>query len=480
MFCFCAYSIKKCSSAEEIDVERVSENSFFTKDRSFYRQLFSIFIMVALQNLVAYSVNMIDNVMMGSYSQTSLSGAATVNQIFFLVQQTSITVCDSNIILASQYYGQGRMSPVRRITGLALKLGLGCGLFFALACALFPAPILGFFTRDPEIIGQGMLYMQIILFTFPLFILTNVLMSSLRCVGTVKISFYISVISLLVNATINYTLIFGHFGFPEMGIRGAAIGTLTARILELAIVVYYIRFKDKKLELFSENFLSSDRQLAGDFIRVAIPVMLAGLLWAVSVPMQTAILGHLPGPDASDAIAANSVATTFYQYLKVVVSAMASATAVVMGQTVGRGNRKRIRSDARTISVLNLCVGLVLAFLLFILRKPLLAHYSLTPNALRLADQIMIVMSFVMIGMSYQMPVCNGVLRGSGDTKFSLLLNTISVWGIVMPLSLLAAFVWKLPVPLVVLCIQSDQIFKGLPIFLRVRSGKWIKHLTRD
>ena len=455
-------------------------NSFFTRDRSFYRQLFSIFTMVALQNLVAYSVNMIDNVMMGSYSQNALSGAATVNQIFFLVQQTSITVCDSLIILASQYYGQGRMSPVRRIAGLALKLGLAWGIFYAVVCSLFSSQVLHFFTRDAAIIEQGNMYMQIILFTFPLFILTNVLMASLRCVGTVKISFYISVVSLVVNTCINYTLIFGHFGFPEMGIRGAAIGTLIARIVEFSIVLFYVRFKDQKLQLFSENFLSSSRQLAGDFIRVAIPVMLAGLLWAVSVPMQTAILGHLPRPDASDAIAANSVAMTFYQYLKVVVSAMASATAVVMGQTVGRGNMNRIKSDARTISVLNFCVGLVLAVILFILHKPLLSHYSLTPNALRLADQIMVVICFVMVGMAYQMPVCNGVLRGSGDTKFSLLLNTVSVYAIVMPLSLLAAFVWQLPVPLVVLCIQSDQIFKGLPVFLRVRSGKWIKHLTRD
>ena len=455
-------------------------STFFTRDRSFYRQLFSIFIMVALQNLVAYSVNMIDNVMMGSYSQTALSGAATVNQIFFLVQQTAISVCDANIILASQYYGQGRMSPVRKITGVSLKLGLGCGLFFAAVCGLFPVPLLHFFTRDAAIIEQGQIYLQIILFTFPLFILTNVLMAALRCVGTVKISFYISVVSLIINTCINYVLIFGRFGFPEMGIRGAAVGTLTARIAELLIVLGYVRFRDRKLQLFSENFLSCGRQLTVDFLRVAAPVMAASLLWAVSVPLQTAILGHLPGPDASDAIAANSVATTFYQYLKVVVRAMASATAVVMGQTVGRGDLHRIRSDARTVSVLNLCVGIVLAVILFLLHGPLLSRYSLTPNAMRLADQIMIVMCFVMVGMAYQMPVCNGVLRGSGDTKFSLILNTVSVWAIVMPLSLLAAFVWQLPVPAVVLCIQSDQIFKGLPVFLRVRSGKWIKHLTRD
>ncbi|MDO5475762.1 MAG: MATE family efflux transporter [Eubacteriales bacterium] len=437
-------------------------------------------VMVALQNLVAYSVNMLDNIMLGSYAQTALSGAATVNQVFFLVQQTSIALCDSLVILASQYYGQGRMTPVRKITGLALKLGLGIGLFYSVLSALIPNVLLRIFTRDAAIIAEGQKYMQIILLTFPLFILSGVLMASLRCVGTVRISFLVSVVSLIINACINYTLIFGHFGFPEMGVRGAAVGTLVARIVELLIVLSYVRFKDEKLRLFSEDFLSSGRQLASDFLHVAVPVLLAGLLWAVSVPLQTAILGHLPGPDASDAIAANSVATTFYQYLKVVVSAMASASAVVMGQSVGRGDLPRIHSDSRTLACIDVAIGLVLAFLLFILRGPLLSYYSLTDNALRLANQIMIVMCFVMIGMAYQMPVCNGILRGSGDTTFSMWLNIISVWGIVMPLSLLCAFVWKLPVPIVVLAIQSDQIFKGLPIFLRVRSGKWIRHLTRD
>ena len=139
----------------EKTTDQYVNETFFTKDRTFYRQLFSIFTMVALQNLVAYSVNMIDNVMMGSYSQTALSGAATVNQIFFLVQQTAISVCDANIILASQYYGQGRMSPVRKVTGVSLKLGLGCGLFFMAVCGLFPVQLLHFFTRDAAIVQQG-------------------------------------------------------------------------------------------------------------------------------------------------------------------------------------------------------------------------------------------------------------------------------------------------------------------------------------
>ena len=468
------------------------KESFFTQDREFYRLLFSIFTMVTLQNVVAYSVNMLDNIMLGSYSQTALSGAATVNQIFFMVQQVSLTVCDALVILASQYYGQKRMSPVRKITGFALKLSLAWGLLIAGICLILPGQVLGIFTRDTAIIDQGRVYMQILLYTFPLFMLSATLMAALRVVGTVRISFYISVISLIVNGSVNYTLIFGHFGFPEMGVRGAAIGTLLSRIIEFAVVFAYVRFKDRDLALFSEGLPwirardrnsvrgRADRELERDYYRVAVPVMLTGILWAISVPMQTAILGHLPGPDASDAIAANSVAMTFYQYLKVIVAAMASASGVVMGQSVGRGDMPRIRSDARTLSALDLGIGIVLAVILFVLRTPLLSLYNLSETALLYADQIMVILCFVMVGMSYQMPVGNGILRGSGDTKFTMWLNLISTWAIVMPLSLLAAFVWRLPVPMVVFCIQSDQIFKAIPAFLRVRSGKWIKHLTRD
>ena len=204
------------------------------------------------------------------------------------------------------------------------------------------------------------------------------------------------------------------------------------------------------------------------------------MIWAISVPLQTAILGHLPGADASDAIAANSVSMPFYQYLKVVVSAMASASAVVMGQSVGKGNMPRIRSDARTLSVVDLGIGLVLALLLFILRGPLLAHYSLTPTALQYANQIIVVLCFVMIGMSYQMPVCNGVLRGSGDTTFTMWMNIISIWGIVLPLSYLAAFVWNLSPVIVIMLLNSDQVFKCIPAFIRVNSYKWVRKLTRN
>lgn len=452
-----------------------SKPSFFTKERGFYRTLFSMMIVVALQNLVAYSVNMADNIMLGGYDQNALSGAATVNQIFFMVQQVALAISNSLVVLASQYWGEKRVEPIRTITGIALKLGLICSIIIIAVCVFIPRPLLMLFTTDEQIIDEGLGYLSLIQWTFILFIMTNILMAALRSVETVKISFYTSVVSLLVNVGINYVLIFGHFGFPEMGVRGAAVGTLVARILEFIIVVFYLLKIDKKLHLFSGGLFKKNPGLRKDYTKVTVPVMLSQVLWGVSVPMQTAILGHL----SADAIAANSVATTFYQYLKVIVIAMSSTSSVMIGNAIGRGNMDRIKSDARTLAVINVLIGLVLGIVLFLLRYPLLSMYKLSDTATGLAINLIAIMSIVMVGMSYQMPVSYGIIQGGGDAKFNMAMNMISTWVIVMPLSFMAAFWWKLPVELVVLCIQSDQIFKGLPTFIRFRSYKWIKKLTK-
>ncbi len=449
---------------------------FFSTGREFYHSLFSMLVVVALQNLISYSVNMADNIMLGAYSQQALSGAALVNQIFFLVNQLTVAVGDSLIVISSQYWGQKRTEPVRQITGTVLRIAAGTGVAIILLCTLFSRRILGIFTSDPEILDQGEMYLAIIKYTFLLLLLTQVLLSSLRSVETVKIAFFISCISLVINVCVNSTLIYGRFGFPEMGIVGAATGTIISRFAELMIVTGYLLRKDKKLCLFRNGFPpAAGPELRSDYVKVAVPIITASMLWAISVPLQTAILGHL----SSDAIAANSVATTFYQYMKVIVMAMASTSAVMMGKTVGKGNLEEVKAAGRTLSVLDLCLGILLGSVLFFTRGALLSYYKLNENAALLADRLIIVMSAVMVGMSYQMPVGSGIIRGSGDAKFSLYVNMISTWGIVMPLSFAAAFLWKWPVPAVVMCIQSDQIFKGIPIFLRFRSYKWIHKLTR-
>ena len=228
------------------------DESFFSRDREFYHSLFAMLIVVALQNLISYSVNMADNIMLGAYSQEALSGAAVVNQVFFLVQQTAVTIGDGLVVLSSQYWGQKRTEPIRRITGMVLRVAFCIGVFLIVVCTLFPRQILSIFTTDETILFQGMQYLRIIKYTFLLFLLTQVLLASLRSVETVKIAFAISCVSLVINICVNSTLIYGRFGFPELGVTGAAIGTLTARILELVIVLWYLIFRDKRIKLFSQ------------------------------------------------------------------------------------------------------------------------------------------------------------------------------------------------------------------------------------
>lgn len=458
--------------------ETAGKTPFFSTRKSFYRSLFSMMLMIALQNLIAYSVNIADNIMLGSYSQTSLSGAATVNQIFFLIQQNVIAVGDALVILASQYWGQGKVSPIRKITGAALKFAFVVSGMITLFCFIMPHNVLRIFSADEAIIAEGVKYLRIIRYTFLIFTVSGILMTALRAVEIVKISLYISIVSLVLNVFINYTLIFGNFGMPELGIRGAAIGTLTARIVELIIVLVYL-IRDRRLALFSENFLKGSREMNRNFLQVCIPVYLSAILWAVTVPVQTAILGHLPGRNSSDVIAANSVVTTFYQYLKVISAAMGSAAGVMIGKIIGTGDIEETKAEARSISVICVGIGAVLAILFLIARKPLLSLYSLTPAAMDLANQMMYLFAVIIFSMTYMMPVSNGVIRGGGDTHFYLKMNLISVWAIVMPLSFMSAFWWKWPPVWVVLMVQSDQIFKSIPTFLRIRSYKWIHQMAK-
>ena len=238
------------------------KEAFFTKDRTFYKTFFSMMIIVALQNIVTYSVNMIDNVMLGRLSQEALSGAATVNQIFFMVDQFALSIGNTLVAIASQYWGKKNIQPIRTLTGIALKLGIIVSLVIIAICGIFPEQVLRIFTTSPEIIAEGKAYLMIVMWTFALFIISNILMAALRTVGTVKIAFYTSVVSLCVNAFGNYVLIYGKLGFPQLGIRGAAISTLTARIIELLIVVIYIAKADKKLNLFHKETLINRMTIA--------------------------------------------------------------------------------------------------------------------------------------------------------------------------------------------------------------------------
>ena len=452
--------------------------SYFSRDPAFYKAVFRILLMVALQNIINYSVNMADNIMLGSYRQEALSGSTVVGHFFFVINSFASSLCSGYAVLGAQYWGKRDRDSICRLGGAAFKVCFLFGCFAFLVAALFPTAIVSFFTTDPKIIEEGVAYLSIVKYTYLPYCVSLFFMELLRSVETVHVAFCLSISSLLINVGLNWFLIFGRGGFPAMGVRGAAVATLIARGVELLVLVLYLLFRDKKLRFFASDFLKRHASLARDYARIVLPILLTSVAWSIATPMQSAILGHV----SSDAIAANSIATTFYQYLKVIALAMSAASSVVIGKMVGKGDFEGAKAGAHSLEIMDLAIGITLAVSLFLLRKPLLTLYTLTPETEKLADDLIKLMCLVMVFMSYEVPVMFGSMKGAGDTRFSSFMNIVFVWVFSLPMAFLSAFVWHWGVVAIVACIQSDQAIKCIPAFLRFHCShdKWIHKLTRD
>ena len=432
-------------------------------------------IILVLQQVVTLSVNLADNIMLGGYSETALSGVAAVNQIQFVYQQIMTAIAEGIVILGAQYFGKKETGPIRKVAAAAMHFALAVMAVIFLLASFCPHLLLSAFTDDEVIIASGMEYLKTIRFTYLFFAMTQILLGTLRSVGTVRIALGLSVWSFVVNCAINYTLIYGHFGAPELGVTGAAIGTLTARITELLLLIVYIAKKEHVLKLSFRSFLKTDAVLTKDYFKVMLPVLLVSSLWGLNTAMQNAILGHM----TSRAIAANSVASTQFLLVKSMAVGTASAAAIIMGRTVGEGNMDKVRQYARTMQVMFVCIGIASGLLLFVIRTPILSLYKLEPETRQMADQFLRILCIVLVTMSYQMPTNTGIIRGGGDSKFIMKLDLISIWGIVIPLSFIMAFAVKASPIVVICCLNADQVFKCVPAFIKVNYGHWAKKLTR-
>lgn len=446
------------------------------KDEGLYRRFLSLAVVLVLQNVVALSVNLADNMMLGAYSETALAGVAAVNQIQFVYQQLLHALGDGVVIVGSQYWGKNQTVPMKRLASAAMRFGLVLSIALFAVVSLIPYRVMGIFTRDSGIIAEGARYLNIIRFTYLFFAVTQILLATLRSVETVKIAFKLSVLTLFVNCGINYVLINGHFGAPEMGVKGAAIGTLAARILECIVLLLYISKRERKLNLKWRDYLAWDRILTGDYLKVTIPMLTVQGLWGVNTALQTVILGHM----TANAIAANSVASTLFLMVKSMAVGSAAATSVMIGKAVGSGDCDRAVSYARSLQRIFVLIGIVSGTLLFFIRIPVLSLYDLSAETREMANTFLIILSVVCVGMSYQMPTNNGIIRGGGNPMFVVKMDLISIWLIVIPVSLFMAFVVKASPVVVVCCLNADQIFKVVPAFLEVRYGNWMRKLTRD
>lgn len=447
----------------------------FTKDRSFYRSLVTLAVPISLQNLVTFAVSFADNVMIGSLGDDAISGVYIGGQLQSVLQMFVGGIEGAILILAAQYWGKKDTQSIRKVVSIGIKFALAVGLLSSLVAVLFPQWVIRAFTTEPGVIQEGAAYVQIVGFTYLFFSVSQVMIAAMRSVETARIGLYISCMALVINVCLNYVFIFGHFGFPAMGVRGAALATLVSRILEMCVGVGYVFFMDKKLRFGLKDLLHTDRQLLRDFIRYGLPVIGGQVVWAINSLANTKILGYY----SAGVIAAASITGMLHNLVYVWMNGMSSAVGIITGKTVGAGQYEKMKEYSKTVQMIFLFVGLISGAAVFLARDGFISLYNASPEAQAYSRQFINVISVTIIGTCYQAACLFGLVKSGGDISFVFKNDTIFVFLVVIPSSLLA--MWLGAPPWVVFaCLKCDQILKCFVAIVKINRYNWMKNLTRD
>ena len=443
---------------------------------SFYRTVIALVVPMALQNLINVGVTAADVIMLGAVGEDALSGASLAGQVQYIMTLFLFGLTSGATVLTAQYWGKGDKDAIEKILGIAVKTAVFVTALFTAAALVVPALLLRIFTSDPVVIAEGIKYLRIVAFTYVMIGITQAYLYIMRSVERVIVATVVYLLSLVCNIIMNSIFIFGLFGLPAMGVSGAALGTLCARILEVVLVAGYARFFNKDIKLRLRYVLHTDKVLFGDFMKYALPVVINEVMWGLGTAANTAILGHMGSP----VVAANSVAQVARQLATVVSFGLSSAAAIYLGKTIGEKRMEHARAYAKRFIGLSLIMGVLGGAVILIASPVASAFLSLSAEAKDYLRIMFFVMSYFVVGQAFNTTMVVGIFRSGGDTRFGLILDVSTMWCCSILLGFLAAFVFKLSVPIVYMILMSDEIIKIPITFWRYRSCKWLRDVTRD
>ena len=434
----------------------MKEKNKYTKTinwKQFYRNVFALVIPIAIQNLINVGVTATDVIMLGKVGEKVLSGASLAGQIQYIMTLIFYGVTSGATVLTAQYWGKKDTRTIEKVLGMGLSAGLIVAVVFAGAALGMPETLMRIYTSDPEVIAEGVKYLRIVGFSYVFMAVTQVYLNIMRSIERVMVATFIYLISLLMNIVVNAVLIFGLLGFPVMGVRGAAIGTLCARAAETVMVLVYAIFRNKVVRIRLKDMVKIDKVLLKDFAVYSMPVVLNELMWGLGTSANTAVIGHL----GSAAVAANSVAQVARQLATVV--------------TLAYGKR---------FVWLSLILGILGGVLILISAPIANANLALTGPAKNYLSFMFFVMSYFTVAQAFNTTMVVGVFRAGGDTKFGLIMDVSTMWGFSILLGAVAAFILHASVPVVYVILMSDELIK-VPITLkRYLTYKWLRDVTRE
>lgn len=445
------------------------------RDKNFYRKILSIMLPVALQQAINIGVNMMDTVMLGSFGEIQLSASSLANQYYNCFTILCMGIIGGSSILASQFWGAGDKEHVRETFNMALRLSLGVSVVFAIITFFLAPQIMRIYSSDPDVIEQGVRYLNVTVFVFALHGTSLVATQLMRSVGKAQLGLFVSIVSFIVNVGANYIFIFGKFGAPRLEIAGAAVGTLIARSVEFLLTFVYILHLDRDLGLRVHHLMCSPSgHLYRNYFRLGAPVLISDSLLGIGSTMVSVILGHM----GTVAVSANAICQVVDRLCTVVIQGVSNASGVIIGNTIGSGDTNLAIRQGESFYLLSMIFGAVSALLVFLIGPISISMYNLTPETILATRHLMNAYVIVVFFQAIQSVMTKGVLRGGGDTKFLMKADILFMWLVSIPVGAIAGLIFHQPPWITMLCLRLDYIIKSAWCVSRLLSGKWIHRTT--
>ncbi|HJC71858.1 MAG TPA: MATE family efflux transporter [Candidatus Ruthenibacterium merdavium] len=446
----------------------------FIFEKQFLLNMLAIAVPIALQNIISFGVAMMDSVMLGGLGDKAISAANLGGQPFSLLMSIGFGLSSGGSVLIAQYWGRGDVARIRTVMRLSMQIVFTASSLMTLVCLLFPQQVMGLYSSEAEIVAAAAQYLQLVALSYLPYSISNNYIMSLRAVEKVTVSAAIYGTSFFVNVFFNYVFIFGAFGAPALGVRGAAVGTILARCSELLLVTIYMYAKEDTIGFRFSDCFRLKNEMIQDYTRHSLPVLGNELLWGLGISVTAAIIGRI----GSVFVTANSIAAVLNQLALVSVIGVGNAAAVITGKLIGEGRMQRAKRAANTILLGSVFVGMFNCAMIFILRPIFLSFYRITPEAYEAAYTVMGVLALLHLSLAIDITCIIGILRGGGDTKTAFAFDCGALWLVSVPMGVLSGLVWGWPVPLVYVMLKLDSPIKTILSLIRLKSGAWIRNVT--
>lgn len=450
----------------------MNKGSLFVRDKQFYKNAAAIAIPVSLQSMITIGVNMMDNIMVGSLGETVLSATALANQFVTIYQICCMGIGMGASVLTARFWGMKDIPSLKKAITIMLRFCTGLAVIcFMLPTLLVPELLMRMYIDDIQVINQGVLYYHWMVPCYLLHGLSLTCTIVLRSVGQVKLPLYTSIGAFFINVGCNYVFIFGKLGAPEMGIEGAALGTLIARVFEFAVICGWFFLADKRIGYRIRDLSMKCRSLLKDYITISLPVFISDTLLALGNSAVAMVMGRI----GKGFVSANSITVVTQQLSTVLIQGICHAGSIITGHTLGKGEKEKAQAQAWTFLMLGVIIGILAGGVIMLISGPIISFYDITEETRKIAAQLMTAIALIVVFQAMNSILTKGVLRGGGDTRFLMVADILFLWVASIPLGALAGLYFHLSAFWIYVFLKIDQIIKAVWCVFRLRSGKWIK-----